>query len=142
LAGVWLAEIAARIKRDREEAQRLAREALEAAETNGSRWFLCTAHLTLGRILAEASPEARVEAETHLRTAVDLATTMHSLPLLAHAAAALGQLLLQRSAAAVTVQQLVKMPQERQADPKLHQAQQYLRQAMALAEQLGMKHIL
>ncbi len=139
LAGVWLAEIAARTKRDKEEAQQLAREALATAEVNGSRWFLCAAHLTLGRILAEASPEPRGEAETHLRAAVDLATIMRSLPLLAHAAAALGDLLLQRSGAAVTAQQLIETPQERQTDPELHQAQQYLQQATALTEQLGMK---
>jgi class 3 adenylate cyclase len=88
LAGIWLADLMAR-KGQKEEAHQLAQAALAAAETSGSRWFRCLAHLTWGRILESTIEATKETAETHLRTACALATSMHSPPLLNRTTAAL-----------------------------------------------------
>jgi class 3 adenylate cyclase/tetratricopeptide (TPR) repeat protein len=120
LAGAWLAELAAQAG-NLVEAQQLARAAVEKAETSGSRWFQCVAHLTLGRLLVAAS-EASDEAEAQLRTAFDLATMMRSLPLLAHAALALGEC--------------------REKRGEAPRAKQYVRQALTLGEQLSIPDVI
>jgi len=123
LAGVWLAELAARAG-DMAEARRLARAAVEKAEASGSRWFQCAAYLTLGKLLAADVSEKSNEAETHLRAACDLATVMCSLPLLAHATVELGAFFLRKSAPTAA-----------------GQAESYLRQAAALSEHLHMQNV-
>jgi tetratricopeptide (TPR) repeat protein len=123
LAGVWLATLQDQ-SGHREEAWQLAKAALTAAEKNGSTWFRYVAHWTLGHLLAQA-PGEEAEAETHLRAAYDLATRMHSLPFLAHAAVELGELLWRNNLQSTSKRQ----------------AEQYLRQAVELGEQLTINGI-
>lgn len=90
LAGAWLAEAWFHAGR-REEALQLARTVVSRAPTNESTWFLCVAHLTLGRLLTRAEPNARVPAQDHLLTALQHAEAMQSRPLRVHALLALGE---------------------------------------------------
>lgn len=123
LAGAWLAALQARAGRQ-EDACQLARASVAAAEHSGSSWFRYTAHLTLGRLLAQV-PGNATEAETHLRAAFDLATLMHSLPFLAHAAVELGEFLWR----------------SKQQSANQRQAERYFRQAADLGNQLAISSI-
>jgi class 3 adenylate cyclase/tetratricopeptide (TPR) repeat protein len=90
LAGAWLAE--ARFHTGhQEEALQLARTVVARANTSESIWFLCAAHLTLGRLLARTTPNVSVPAQDHLLTALHHAETMQSRPLCVHALLALGE---------------------------------------------------
>jgi tetratricopeptide (TPR) repeat protein len=137
LAGAWLADISARIGR-MENARQLAREALKKAEESASTWFLCVAYLTNGRLLASIADDTKQEAELHLRTAFDLATRMQSLPLLAHAAVELGDLLLKNESIAVISGQSSDTVTTRRQDTQRNQAKRYLQQAIELGKQLEM----
>lgn len=123
LAGAWLATLLAQSGRQ-EEAWQFASAALEAAEQSGSSWFRYAAHIALGRLLAQV-PGNETEAETHLGAAFDLATLMHSLPFLAHAAVELGELLWQ----------------SKSQSANKRQAERYLRQAIELSEQFAISGV-
>jgi predicted ATPase/class 3 adenylate cyclase len=137
LAGAWLAEINARVGRV-EEARQLAREALKKAEESASTWFMCIAHLTNGRLLTSVADDTKQEAASHLRIAIDLATRMRSLPLLAHATVELGDLLLKSNGVIVIPGQLSEASTTTRQDMQRNQAKRYLQQSIELGEQLGM----
>ncbi|MGE0680371.1 MAG: adenylate/guanylate cyclase domain-containing protein [Candidatus Binatia bacterium] len=137
LAGAWFAELIARDER-KEEARQLAREALQKAEESASTWFLCAVHLTNGRLLASGADDTKQAAGLHLRTAFDLATRMRSLPLLAHAAVELGDLLLKNGKPAITPEQSSETSTTKHQDAQRNQAKRYLQQAIELGEQLKM----
>jgi class 3 adenylate cyclase/tetratricopeptide (TPR) repeat protein len=90
LAGVWLADLALLAGRP-EEALRLARAALAQAEASESWWFLCVAHLTLGKIFGHTRTYA--PAESHLAQALHYAELAHSPPLQAHALVEMGEVI-------------------------------------------------
>jgi hypothetical protein len=141
LAGVWLAEINARVGRV-EDARRLAQEALKKAAESASTWFLCLAHLTNGRLPAGVVDDTKQEAALHLRTAFVLATRMQSSPLLAHAAVELGDLLLKSNGITGISGQSADTATIKHRDTQKNQAKRYLQQAIELGEQLGMPRLL
>lgn len=137
LAGAWLAELVARAGR-KEDARRIAQEALKKAEESVSTWFLCVAHLTNGRLLASFADDTRQEARFHLRAAFDLATHMQSLPLLAHTAVELGNVFLQNAKTVAIPRPPSETPVTKHQDSHSKQATRYLQQALELGEQLTM----
>ena len=137
LAGVWLAELMIRSGHV-EDSQRFAREAVTRAEESGSTWFLYAAHLTSGRSLALNIEEKGQEAEIHLRTAIDLATRMRSLPFLAHATIELGELLFKRDLSADSANYRLDVPMGKRQSRLHKHVKQYGQQAVALGEQLSM----
>jgi hypothetical protein len=129
LAGTWLAEVAL-LSGEKDKARQLATEALTRAEESKSQWFLCTAHLTLGRVLCQQRQIETLRVEHHLRTALNLAQSIASLPLEAWVSLELGEFLQRRHAEGNRQEPTEKMLNGEQ-EPEV-----YLARAEKLCEQL------
>ncbi|MCS6926823.1 MAG: AAA family ATPase [Candidatus Binatia bacterium] len=142
LAGIWLADLALLANR-LEEALHLAREALVQAEASESWWFLCLAHLTLGKILSQT--RAYADAQAHLLQAQHYAGLAQSPPLQAHTLLEMGEMLWQRFHTDLSHQR--KTQDRRSTDSVLldsigaearQRARESLTRAVATCTQLGM----
>lgn len=145
LAGIWLADLALLANRP-EEALPVAREALVQAEASDSWWFLCLAHLTLGKILCQMRTSG--DAESHLLQAQRYAGLAQSPPLQARTLLEMGEMFWQRFRTTLSDQrgtQGCRSTDSVPSDPTGAEARQRAREslgrALALSTQLGMPAI-
>ncbi|HEV8712275.1 MAG TPA: adenylate/guanylate cyclase domain-containing protein [Candidatus Binatia bacterium] len=135
LAGPWLAAAALRAGRY-EEALQIAKAALVQAEASESMWFLCIAHLTLGRLFNQLEARDEVSAETHLLAALQHAEELQSRPFCTHILLALGELLGGKTVR--RPQSGVRSQKRNGTIHKRNRAREYLTRAAELGEMLGM----
>jgi hypothetical protein len=156
VAGTWLATLA--VDTDQmEEALQYARTALARAEISESQWFLCTAHMTLGKILGHSRLRDPDVSVNHLLTALRYAEAMQSRSLCAQVTLLLGEEI-GRSYGEGQRARYNEQSREFESEPyrgaqarsstsgitetnELVRARQYLQQALELGGMLGMSAV-